>query len=983
MICRLVGHRYGIFGYGRNYLQKAYKLVHNNTNTLILYNSYSSISEDNPFDSPLPDLEIEVKLKKIDFQNSIKTSYNPLLSKRVWTIPTKNKSGVSFRFHDVEKYIQHIFRKHSLDSKKIPIGIYNEIVRISNSRVLRDTTRLYLIESLIDVNKHDDDNGKTFHNLMKSVYLALKDGASSSLLTKSRMDQLKNNPLIEQQELTPEDKETFLLTMSKIKLNSCSGCGAALHQDNNNLPGFVGPSYVNSFLNKLNRLEEIGHKQTLTEGDKKLLQNGQPELICHRCYFMRHENKELIQFNSPEINHVMQAVKSLSLNAKKKAIIYHVVSANNFPSTLDFDLLRHYAYNDRDDYKVCLVFNKMDIRPKYVTIDEHLNYLKNILWTFLDVPSNYLDRKRSILPITKDGNYSLESTALKNNIYRKTMTLLRDKLDIFHTCATDDHVKALADNIRKQRLLGYDIFLVGYTNVGKSSLINSIGRLHGISRASLPVVMPTAGTTVSPLKVNMPLTRTISDKDLMKKIELKNGNKPKSISIIEQVVNVTDEFEKKDKESLIDSSKHDSEKDQLSSQIRKEFKMQHVDDDPIIDSPDFKSDIKPGNFYDMPGWKLDNNLVEYLPMQALNTFVPKDKLSSQSIIVRPGESLFILGLLRIDVTPLTTTKMNEEVEAILEKIPDDKKNTESKLAKLKEMLEKAVLTKKAVTFYFNGSGIIKLWKCKTDDISLMNTFKSSFQQLASGSECMVYPDGTMNNDKHLSLIKKNNKIKASSVLNLLVKEQLAITNFSNILSVSKCLAPLFEYKLPQPEVNISSSVQYKEPTGHFFGEDTGLEIHLADLGHIVIPMQLSDATIVVHGPRLNGINVSELETSDIHSTSTESLDSLFKPNSKQTSTLQIHRAYGLIVPQTLEGTFITIRPPIPTTSKKQVSVANPPSIQALKQLRKQFRSTSKAKKTSSPSSDKSTILNKSNSTDKSQHLDKRPVSISKWTVPKM
>ncbi len=194
---------------------------------------------------------------------------------------------------------------------------------------------------------------------------------------------------------------------------------------------------------------KLQNENTLVEGYTVNLTNR----LCERCFRLKHygEYKVIARSNEDYVSILK------SVNRTKDLVLYIVDLLN-----LDQDLknIRTYLSN-----QIILVLNKRDILPKSVEDEKIINYLKNLNLDFLD-----------IVVVSTKTNYNLD--------------LLLSKIKKYKTSK--------------------EVYVVGHTNVGKSSLINSFIRNYSESDEEL-TISPLPSTTLNKISIAINKNLTIID----------------------------------------------------------------------------------------------------------------------------------------------------------------------------------------------------------------------------------------------------------------------------------------------------------------------------------------------------------------------------------------------------------------------------------------------------------------------------------------
>ena len=248
----------------------------------------------------------------------------------------------------------------------------------------------------------------------------------------------------EQEELFRYGSSDSSIPVSKIP---CSGCGAHLHCQDSKLPGFVSCEIFNG--KKIKELRKIQ---------------------CQRCVVMKEYNVALKMNINPE-----DYPKAISHLKDKKAIVVLIVDLTDFPGSVWPNILDLIG----SDKRVILVGNKVDLIPQ----DSH-GHLKKIresmIKTFTSKCIESLDRK----PIVLDS--LLVSARTGFNIERLINLIFKNWRD-------------------HSQYVGGDVYLIGTTNVGKSSIFNllmdsDLCDSKALCKIDKATIAPVPGTTLNLLK---------------------------------------------------------------------------------------------------------------------------------------------------------------------------------------------------------------------------------------------------------------------------------------------------------------------------------------------------------------------------------------------------------------------------------------------------------------------------------------------------
>ena len=246
----------------------------------------------------------------------------------------------------------------------------------------------------------------------------------------------------------------------------CSGCGARFQQSSPWKPGFLPPVAIKQSLSE-REIEEIRAKPVLDLADIKLLtKSKQTRVICAKCHGLKHQ-----QGAPRSISKKTNLVQFEKLNSQKGGYVVLIVDLLDLPGTL-IDLEQYCGLK-----KTLVVLNKIDLMP----IGYEIHKVKSWIKTKVDAEVVEISGK-SLLGI----EFVLE--------FIKTAFL------------------------NKQ-----DCYLVGCTNVGKSTILNGIKKMAG--NDDFVTVSPTCGTTSGLLSTPASkLTRLFKGTDLEDEPSIMNLN---------------------------------------------------------------------------------------------------------------------------------------------------------------------------------------------------------------------------------------------------------------------------------------------------------------------------------------------------------------------------------------------------------------------------------------------------------------------------
>ncbi|XP_030761723.1 nitric oxide-associated protein 1 [Sitophilus oryzae] len=396
--------------------------------------------------------------------------------------------------------------------------------------------------------------------------------------------------LVESQEINESDQDINYGTpdpSSSISRYPCGGCGAHLHCKDTAIPGYV-PSEI--FKNCFNP----------HGADAK-------SILCQRCYFLKVYNIALQVRVS-----VDDYPKILSTISANSSLIILMVDLTDFPCSIWPGIADILGLK----VPIVVVGNKVDLLP--VDSSKTLNRIRQVLY----------------------DNVKLCGFASANI---KSVDLISAKTGY----GVDNLITSL---LRVYRYKG-DVYLVGCTNVGKSSLFNSLlqSDFCKIQAADLIQRATTSvwpGTTLNLLK--FPIMRIsglrshlrherLEQKKALAKMEKnlkRDGEVEKpNVSLMEKIER---SFTRPVKDySIVDGFSTQGNAN-ASGKVSLGIKENH---------PDY---VTSKWCFDTPGVVHPDQIIHMLTVEELLRTLPKDAIYPETFCVKPGTTLFIGGLARLD-----------------------------------------------------------------------------------------------------------------------------------------------------------------------------------------------------------------------------------------------------------------------------------------------------------------------------------------------
>jgi len=380
---------------------------------------------------------------------------------------------------------------------------------------------------------------------------------------------------------------------------ACSGCGATLHCCDEKIPGYI-PSQL------------VENKDVTTI----------EQTLCQRCYFIKEYNIALKVSVSPD-----DYPKTIEHIHDKSALVILVVDLLDFPGSVWPNILNLLGKNK----KIILVGNKLDL-----ILPDQSGYIKNI------------------------------TSILQEEFLKKCFENEADKVFPYLISAmcvsakTGFNMERLIDKIFEywrwnNNSLPGDIYLIGCTNVGKSSIFNTLlesdlCKVRAMDIVSKATTSPVPGTTLNLLKfpVTRPEPQFINDR----RIRVKEADMAFSKNEIERLDNLRTS---KSLEYITQSSY--SITHTLRNTLRDLQPVSgYMDNTELLDQSKKDPDLerKREQFsmskycYDTPGTVSTDQIINLLTAEEVCTAVPVAPLLPRTLLLRVGQSLLLGGLGRLD-----------------------------------------------------------------------------------------------------------------------------------------------------------------------------------------------------------------------------------------------------------------------------------------------------------------------------------------------
>jgi ribosome biogenesis GTPase A len=376
-----------------------------------------------------------------------------------------------------------------------------------------------------------------------------------------------------------------------LKDSTCNGCGAPLQYSQPNTGGYIPEKRLQSMLQS----DENGEAQD---------QIAQSTLICQRCFYLKHYNTALNVMLSPD-----HYISHLSYLKDERALVMCLIDVTDYPSSLFPQL--HSILNSVNS-TVYIVANKIDLLP---------------------------DVNKKSLRKVEDFIRSEASGSLRDIAVSKVL---------FVSAKTGEGIYELTEAVVNEWGNRGNVYLIGCTNVGKSSLFNRLlvtlcgakpGQVRTMSQVSAPspTISHWPGTTLGLLR--FPL--------------LSYGKRRRLLSRASKMgVRLEDMINEGFHDDVIDTNHHTDQASEEIQEVLADVGLKKKTKEKI---KPVSLDVPQNRFWlhDTPGAVNDLQSINYLTTKELKLVLPKKRLSPRTYILKPGMALFIGGMARIDYTEVS------------------------------------------------------------------------------------------------------------------------------------------------------------------------------------------------------------------------------------------------------------------------------------------------------------------------------------------
>jgi ribosome biogenesis GTPase YqeH len=211
------------------------------------------------------------------------------------------------------------------------------------------------------------------------------------------------------------------------------------------------------------------------------LEKSEDRVVCQRCFRLRHYNEVLPVTISQD-----DFYRAISSIASTDALIVNIIDVFDIEGSLIPQISKLTNHND-----LLIVANKRDLLPKSVNNGKLIHHIKKLV---------------------SDANLK--------------------PLDVVLMSATKKHhLDDVMDTIMKYAK-GRDIYIVGATNVGKSTFINAVLQSYADAKGDVITVSQTAGTTLAMIRIPLEDQELIDTPGIINDVQLTHYVDTKTLSFI-------------------------------------------------------------------------------------------------------------------------------------------------------------------------------------------------------------------------------------------------------------------------------------------------------------------------------------------------------------------------------------------------------------------------------------------------------------------
>ncbi|XP_028710362.1 nitric oxide-associated protein 1 isoform X1 [Peromyscus leucopus] len=407
----------------------------------------------------------------------------------------------------------------------------------------------------------------------------------------------------------------------------CSGCGAELHCQHPGLPGYLP--------------EDKFHGATQAIG-------GPARTVCQRCWLLVHHRRALrLQVSREQYLELVSA----ALRRPGPALVLYMVDLLDLP-----DALLPYLPKLVGPKQVFVLGNKVDLLPQ--DAPGYLQRLRQRLW------DDCIRAGLVVAPGHRGPQYPTgdEPRDEKKNPNPSTRsgTVVKDVRLI--SAKTGYGVEELISALQRSWRYRGDVYLVGTTNAGKSTLFNTLLEsdyctAKGSEAIDRATISPWPGTTLNLLK--FPICNPTPYRMFRRQKRLK-----------EEATKAEEDLSEQEQSQLNQLKKHGyvvgrvgrtfwhstEQKEEVPFEFDADSLAFDMGDEPVVAGRQHTRQVEltPGDvkdthwFYDTPGITKENCILNILTEKEVDVVLPTHSIVPRTFILKPRMVLFLGAIARID-----------------------------------------------------------------------------------------------------------------------------------------------------------------------------------------------------------------------------------------------------------------------------------------------------------------------------------------------
>ena len=212
----------------------------------------------------------------------------------------------------------------------------------------------------------------------------------------------------------------------------------------------------------------------------KLTEEGE-DIVCRRCFRLKNYNEVLpTEITEDDFYNIVSEI------ANTDSLVVKVIDIFDIEGSMIPQIAKLTNHND-----LVILANKVDLLPKSVKEGKLLHHLRKII---------------------KDSNLNPEAIHIMSALkYKNIDLIIKDIIEIAQ---------------------GRDIYIVGATNVGKSTFINTLLKSYADSKKDIITVSSNAGTTLDLIKIPIGRNDIIDTPGIINKVQLTHYLSQKALKVV-------------------------------------------------------------------------------------------------------------------------------------------------------------------------------------------------------------------------------------------------------------------------------------------------------------------------------------------------------------------------------------------------------------------------------------------------------------------